>query len=467
MSSLQPIPLWSVEHHEISDAAPLAQVRRGLLGLYPCPALFETGAGFLPVDGNETTFMIDLLLELKLVNDTWHLSAGVPFQWALAACEQLLNNSQASLCERLRRVTQTLALPEGFPLVLALGYSAARFVENLPEIAIEPDVPEVVVRVYRHVVRYEAPEGPARVDVLNAGDNAAAQLDALLGVLRNPPVTASGARLDTEIAVIEDVTDREDFCAAVLRAKEYIRAGDIYQVQLCRRAVSSATIAPVDLYERLATVNPAPYMYYLDLADLHVVSSSPELMIRLQDGVAQVRPIAGTMSREDQRGSALDKIPKEAAEHLMLVDLARNDLARCAVPGGVQVSSFMQQDTYGSLLHLVSTVETRVREQCDVWDLIVANFPAGTMTGAPKVRAMEIIAELEGTARGLYTGCVGYITGANSAVLALTIRTIVGNAGHYVLQSAAGVVADSEAEDEWNEAGAKIKSFSRAMGACA
>jgi anthranilate/para-aminobenzoate synthase component I len=170
-------------------------------------------------------------------------------------------------------------------------------------------------------------------------------------------------------------------------------------------------------------------------------------------------PIAGTMSREDERGSPLDKIPKEAAEHLMLVDLARNDLARCAVPGGVQVTSFMQQDTYGSLLHLVSTVETKVREHCDVWDLIVANFPAGTMTGAPKVRAMEIIAELEGSARGLYTGCVGYITGANSAVLALTIRTIVGNAGRYVLQSAAGVVADSEPEDEWNEAGAKIKSF--------
>jgi anthranilate synthase component 1 len=464
VSSLQPIPLWTVEHHDIADAAPVTQVRRGLLGLYPCPALFETGAGFLPVDGHQTTFMIDLLLELKLVNGTWRLSAGAPFQWALAACEQLLNNSQSSLCERLRRVTQTLALPEGFPLVLALGYSAARFVENLPDIAIERDVPEVLVRVYRQIVRYEDAQGPAQVDVLNAGDNAQAQLDALLAVLRKPPVAPAPA-LATEVAVVEDVTDREAFCAAVSRAKEYIRAGEIYQVQLCRRAVSSAMIAPVDLYERLTSVNPAPYMYYLDLADLHVVSSSPELMIRLHDGVAQVRPIAGTMSREDERGSPLDKIPKEAAEHLMLVDLARNDLARCAVPGGVQVTSFMQQDTYGSLLHLVSTVETKVREHCDVWDLIVANFPAGTMTGAPKVRAMEIIAELEGSARGLYTGCVGYITGANSAVLALTIRTIVGNAGRYVLQSAAGVVADSEPEDEWNEAGAKIKSFSRAMGA--
>ncbi|QIH08010.1 MULTISPECIES: anthranilate synthase component I family protein [unclassified Pseudomonas] len=466
MSSLQAIPLWSVEHHEVADAAPVARVRRGLLGLYPCPALFETGAGFLPVDGNQTTFMIDLLLEFKLVNGAWHLSASEPFEWALAACEQVLNDPQSSLCERLRRVAQTLALPEGFPLVLALGYSAARFVENLPGMAIEQDVPEVLVRVYRHVVRYEAPQGPARIDVLNADANAGADLEALFEVLRQPPA-ASAPGLAVDSAVVEDVTDREGFCAAVSRAKEYIRSGDIYQVQLCRRAVSNASIAPVDLYERLASVNPAPYMYYLDLADLHVVSSSPELMIRLQDGVAQVRPIAGTMSRGDLRGNALDKIPKEAAEHLMLVDLARNDLARCAVPGGVQVSSFMQQDTYGSLLHLVSTVETRVREHCDVWDLIVANFPAGTMTGAPKVRAMEIIAELEGTTRGLYTGCAGYITGANSAVLALTIRTIVGNAGHYVLQAAAGVVADSRAEDEWNEAGAKIRSFSRAMGACA
>ncbi len=332
MSSLQPLPLWSVEHHEIANAAPIAQVRRGLLKLRPFPALFETGVGFLPVDGNQTTFMIDLLLELKLVNGTWRLSAGTPFQWALAACEQLLNNSQLSLCERLRRVTQTLALPEGFPLVLALGYSAARFIENLPDIAIEQDVPEVLVRVYRHIVRYEAPQGPARIDMLNGGANSEAQLDALLTVLCKPPVAPEPV-LVAEAATLEDVTDREAFCAAVSRAKEYICAGDIYQVQLCRRALSSATIAPVDLYERLTLVNPAPYMYYLDLADLHVVSSSPELMIRLHDGVAQVRPIAGTMSLEDLHDIPLDKIPKEAAEHMMLVDLARNDLARSVVPG--------------------------------------------------------------------------------------------------------------------------------------
>lgn len=454
---------WVVERCVVPEAAPVAQVRRRILGLHPRSALFETGAGFQDVDGKQTTFMVDLLFELILVDDTWHVYGSSLFEMKTTECLEAVNDSTQPLWKRLRQVTQLLELPEDFPLVLVMGYSAARFVEHLPGITIEKGEPEVVLRVYRHVVRYDGTKGGAEVDVLKGRHDEVTDTETLIAALTNSGTDSSPSD-SWDLGVIRDLTDRRTFCAAVDRAKEYIRSGDIYQVQLCRRAVSSTTIPPVELYEKLASINPAPYMYYLDLGDRHVVSSSPELMIRSSDGVAQVRPIAGTMTQEDKRGSRLDHIPKEAAEHLMLVDLARNDLARCAIPGGVHVPSFMQLDAYGPLFHLVSTVETPVREDCDIWDLIAANFPAGTMTGAPKVRAMEIIAELEGTARGLFTGCAGYITGKNSGVLALTIRTIVGDSGRYVLQAAAGIVADSKASAEWDEAGAKISSFARAIG---
>lgn len=454
---------WVVERHVVPKAATVAQVRRRILGLYPQPALFETGDGFQAVDGNQTMFMVDLLFELILVDGNWHVYGSGPFEMKTTECKEVISDHTQPLWKRLRKVTHLLALPDDFPLVLVLGYSASRFVEHLPGIAIEKGEPEVVLRVYRHVVRYNGAEQGAQVDVLKSRHDEVIDTKTLITALTDFGTNSSSS--DTwDIGVIRDLTARSTFCAAVNRAKEHIRAGDIYQVQLCRCAVSSASIPPVDLYERLTSINPAPYMYYLDLGDRHVISSSPELMIRSDNGVAQVRPIAGTMAQEDQRGSRLDHIPKEAAEHLMLVDLARNDLARCAIPGGVHVPSFMQVDAYGPLFHLVSTVETPVRTDCDVWDLIATNFPAGTMTGAPKVRAMEIIAELEGTARGLFTGCAGYITGGNSGVLALTIRTIVGDSGRYVLRAAAGVVADSEASDEWDEAGAKIQSFARAIG---
>ncbi|KYC95428.1 MULTISPECIES: anthranilate synthase component I family protein [Bacillus] len=454
---------WVVEQSVVPEAAPVAQVRRRVLSLYPRSALFETGTGFQAVDGKQTMFMVDLLFELILVDGTWQVFGSGPFEMKTSECNEVVNDHTKPLWERMRKVTQILALPEGFPLVLVLGYSAARFVEHLPRIAIEKGEPEVVLRVYRHVVRYNGAEGGAQVDVLKCRHDEVTDTEILIATLTDPEIDLA-PRGPWDLGVIQGLTERSTFCDAVNRAKEHIRAGDIYQVQLCRCAISSARIPPLDLYERLASINPAPYMYYLDLGDRHVVSSSPELMIRSGDGGAQVRPIAGTMAQEDQRGSRLDHIPKEAAEHLMLVDLARNDLARCAIPGGVDVTSFMQMDAYGPLFHLVSTVETPVRADSDIWDLIEANFPAGTMTGAPKVRAMEIIAELEDTARGLFTGCAGYINGENSGVLALTIRTIVGDSGRYVLRAAAGIVADSKASAEWDEAGAKIRSFARAIG---
>ena len=457
---------WAVERTKVPEAAPLAQVRKGMLGLYPHPALFETKRGFQDIDGSKTMFMLDKLLEIKLVDNIWYIDGKGPFEQYVAACYALVNDANQPLCERLRQVTKLLSLPEEYPIMLTLGYSAARFFEHLPQMTAEQGEPEVLMRVYRYLVHYDHgddAEKGAQIDVLKTQHDEVVNTQRLVDALTQPEQSSAPMK-PWQLGSIKDLTEKDAFYAAVERAKEHIRIGDIYQVQLCRRAISNAAIPPVDLYERLVSINPAPYMYYLDLGDRHVISSSPELMLRVSGGMAQVRPIAGTMTHEEYGGSPLEKIPKEAAEHLMLVDLARNDLARCAVTGGVKVSSFMQEDAYGPLLHLVSTIDTPVRRECDIWDLIATNFPAGTMTGAPKIRAMEIISDLEQAARGLYTGCAGYISGTNSAVLALTIRTIIGDSGLYLLQSAAGVVADSQASSEWEEAGAKINSFSRAMG---
>lgn len=454
---------WVVERCVVAEAVPSEVARRRILGLYPQPALFETGSGFQAVDGSKTTFMVDLLFEIKLVDGSWHVYGSGPFEEKVTNCNAVLRADTQPLLERLRQVTQILALPERFPIVLVMAYSAARFIEHLPEITVPKGEVEVLLRVYRYIVQYNSNGNGVVVDVLKTRYEEDTAVASLIEVLMDNRIeTATKGQCDS--GVLQDLTEWNEFSAMVERAKEHIRAGDIYQVQLCRRAVSSSMISPVDLYERLTLANPAPYMYYLDLGDQHIVSSSPELMIRSANGIVQVRPIAGTMAQGEECDNRLDRIPKEQAEHLMLVDLARNDLARCAVSGGVNVESFMQLEAYGSLLHLVSTVEAPIRTNYDIWDLIAANFPAGTMTGAPKVRAMEVIAELESSARGMFTGCAGYITGRDDGVLALTIRTIVGNAGHYVLQAAAGIVADSHASAEWNETGAKIQSFARAIG---
>lgn len=455
---------WFAKQYDIENTLPVAQVRQQLLSLYDKPALFETADGFQAVDGNQTRFMLDLLFDITLMDDTWSVWADDFLADKVPHCERILNNTSQSLWSRLQSVNRFLNLPEGYPMVFALGYSAARFVERLDDMAIKPDEPEVVLRVYRYTVSYNADKEGATISMLQREQQEALN-PALLNALRES-ARHSASSQKWDLGSVSDLTDKDAFCQSVEKAKSHIEAGDIYQIQLARRAVSSAMIPPLSLYEKLVTVNPAPYMYYLDLGDLHVISSSPELMVRCENGISQVRPIAGTKKRDDQTNSPpLDQIPKEMAEHLMLVDLARNDLARCAVKGSVSVPSLMAINAYGSLDHLVSTVDAPIRKGCDIWDVIAANFPAGTMTGAPKVRAMELINTFETGARGLFTGCAGYITGINSAVLALNIRTIIGNPGHYLLQAAAGVVADSEPLSEWEEASAKIRSFARAMGA--
>jgi anthranilate synthase component 1 len=264
---------------------------------------------------------------------------------------------------------------------------------------------------------------------------------------------------------------RERFERIVEQAKEYIMAGDIFQVVLSQRFARPVQAAPFNVYRALRSINPSPYLYYLDLGELQVAGASPELLVRVEDGEVMIRPLAGTRPRGKDADSdlaferELKADEKERAEHLMLVDLARNDVGRVSEPGTVSVSEFMEVERYSHVMHLVSHVTGRLRADLTPYDALRASFPAGTLSGAPKVRAMEIIAELEGERRGVYGGAVGYFSHAGNLDMAITLRTLVLKDGVAYGQVGAGIVADSipasEYEETLHKAGAALRALER------
>jgi anthranilate synthase component 1 len=265
---------------------------------------------------------------------------------------------------------------------------------------------------------------------------------------------------------------RPDYLAAVARAKEYIAAGDVFQVQVGQRITKQFADAPLSLYRALRTLNPSPYMYYYDLGDAHVVGASPEILVRAEsrrgERVVAIRPLAGTRPRgatpelDADLAAELLADPKERAEHLMLIDLARNDIGRIAQTGSVKVSEQMVIERYSHVMHLVSHVEGVLRPGLSNFDVLRATFPAGTLSGTPKVRAMEIIDELEPVKRGIYGGAVGYLSFAGDMDLAIAIRTGIIKGNVLYVQAAAGIVADSVPESEWKETEAKARAVLRA-----
>ena len=261
----------------------------------------------------------------------------------------------------------------------------------------------------------------------------------------------------------------EAFQSMVVRAKEYIVAGDIIQVVLSQRFQRDSTADPVDLYRALRHVNPSPYLFFLRLGEMHLIGSSPEVMVRLEEGIAELKPIAGTRRRgkneqEDrQLADELLQDPKERAEHVMLVDLGRNDLGRIARIGSVQVGQLMAVERYSHVMHLVSDVQAQIAPEKDCFDVLKATFPAGTLSGAPKIRAMEIIAELEPTRRGPYGGAVGYISYDGNMDFCITIRTMLIRDGKIFLQAGAGIVADSDPETEYKETLGKAEGMVQAV----
>jgi anthranilate synthase component 1 len=280
---------------------------------------------------------------------------------------------------------------------------------------------------------------------------------------------SKSVRADSEPVSISSNVTRDQFEANVRTAKEYIAAGDIYQVVLSQRFETKFDADPFMAYRALRHVNPSPYMYFLRMGGRAIVGSSPEMLVRVEGDVMQTHPIAGTRPRgrneeEDQRlAEELKRNEKERAEHVMLVDLGRNDLGRVATYGSVKVPTYMTLERYSHVMHLVSIVEGRLSEKHDRLDALVACFPAGTVSGAPKVRAMEIIAELENRRRGVYAGAVGYLDFAGNLDFCITIRTVVIEDGRAYVQAGAGIVADSNPAAEYEETRDKARAVIQAL----
>lgn len=301
-----------------------------------------------------------------------------------------------------------------------------------------------------------------------AYDEATRKIDAIVQRLRTPLLPENRKATGSHIELASNVT-REQYEASVEKAKEYVRAGDIIQVVPSQRFSGKLSADPFDIYRVMRTLNPSPYMFFLRLDDTIIAGASPEVMVRKEGTRVELRPIAGTRPRgasaeEDIRlAEELLADPKERAEHVMLVDLGRNDLGRVCSTGSVAVTELMVIERYSHVMHIVSNVQGELEENRDAFDLVRAAFPAGTLSGAPKVRAMQIIDELEPVRREIYGGAVGYFSFSGNMDLAITIRTLVIKDGMVHLQAGGGVVADSDPAAEWQETVNKAMAARRAI----
>ncbi len=361
-----------------------------------------------------------------------------------------------------------------------MAYEVARYYERLPMPEADPQgFPESIflftdtLLVFDHIQHAIKVVSHVRLDgdIEASYKQAAFRIDELVERLGQPLL-----RLPYEVKVprsgnsrFESNNTKEDFMQKVMAAKEYIQAGDTYQIQISQRFSRKTDAHPFEVYRALRTVNPSPYMYYLELGDLHVAGASPEMVVRIEDGVIETHPIAGTRRRgrdeadELRMAAELQESEKERAEHIMLVDLARNDLGRVCRPGTVEVTALMEIERYSHVMHMVSHVVGVLRPDVSVYDALRAYFPHGTVTGAPKIRTMEIIAELEQEQRGGYAGCVGYFDLGGNLDTALSIRTIWMKDGVAYVQAAGGVVYDSTPEEEYLESGNKARAMLRAI----
>ena len=405
-------------------------------------ALTDDRAGFVSVAGNALASLRHLLKEsrIELPTDAPPMSAGI-FGY--------LGYDMVRLMEKLPPPPpDALGLPDGMmirPTVMAIFDSVK------DEVAVTaPIYPQRGVSARAAYAR-----ATERIsEVVDALDR---PLDMALRQHDTPPITAQHSN-----------TSPAAYKAMVLKAKEHIAAGDIFQVVLSQRFESEFSLPPFALYRALRRVNPSPFLYYLDFDSFAVVGSSPEILVRVRDGKVSIRPIAGTRRRgatptEDKAlADELLADPKERAEHLMLLDLGRNDVGRVAEIGSIKVTDQFILEFYSQVMHIVSNVEGKLDKKHDILDAMVAGFPAGTVSGAPKVRAMEIINEMEVNKRGIYGGCVGYFGADGEMDTCIVLRTAIVKDGHMYVQAGAGIVADSVPENEHEECINKAKALFRA-----
>ncbi len=365
-----------------------------------------------------------------------------------------------------------------------LAYEAVTRFEKLPSPAADPlNLPEALfmfvdtMLVYDHVTHKIKilSHVPLNGDIESAYRKAVAKIDSLAKKLEQPLKRGQNSKMVSRPTNnLVSNFPRESFEKAVLTTKSYITAGEAIQVVLSQRLAKRTDALPFEIYRALRTINPSPYMFYLDFKDFQIIGASPEMLVRVENGVVTTRPLAGTRPRgkspaEDARlEQELRTDEKERAEHIMLVDLGRNDIGRVSEPGTVQVSDLMDIERYSHVMHLVTHVQGKLRKDMNAYDALRACFPAGTVSGAPKIRAMEIIAELEPEKRGPYAGAVGYFSFSGNMDTAIAIRTIVMKQDTAFIQVGCGVVYDSvparEYEETMNKAKALLKAIQQAEG---
>jgi len=475
------VPLW---HDVLLDletpVAVFAKIRRGPFGflLESAPAGSETWSRytFLGTEPRRAWRLADGVVHDWTAEHGWH--AARTLADPLADLEGLLGEQRPVDVPELGRFWSGAV---GY-----IGYDVVRYIERLPDRdAVRQPLPDALFLFTAVTIIIDNLRSQARLVTgvrVSAGtspgalrrlyDDAAREIGEVADRMRQPSTLAP-----LELAIVAPLPagtsryERGQFLLDIERIREYIAAGDAFQVLLSRRITVPLDFSTTDLYRAIRTINPSPYMYHLILDGVELVGSSPELQLRVSDGRVTVRPIAGTRPRgptaeDDARLEAeLLSDEKERAEHLMLVDLGRNDVGRVARYGTVEVTELMKVERYSHVLHIVSEVRGELRDGLTALDAFRATFPAGTMTGAPKVRAMEIINELEPERRGAYAGAIGYIaSGAQRLDLAITIRTCVVAGGVASVQTGAGIVADSVPEREWAETESKARAMLTAIG---
>ena len=347
-----------------------------------------------------------------------------------------------------------------------MGYEVARYFETLPSPDHDPlGLPEFILMLADTLLVFDHLTHKIKIvshvhldgDVDAAYRQATDRIDSLAERLRQPVPPETPPVISSPSSPVSSNLSQAEFESIVSQAKDYIYSGDIIQVVLSQRLAKPTSATPFAIYRALRSVNPSPYMYYLRLGNIYIVGASPELLARVEDGMVSNHPIAGTRPRGESAAQdlaleeELKTDEKERAEHIMLVDLGRNDIGRVSEPGTVEVTQLMDVERYSHVMHLVSHVQGRLRPELSPFDALRACFPAGTVSGAPKIRAMEIIAELEPDKRGPYAGAVGYFDFSGNLDTAIAIRTIVIKDGVAYIQAGAGIVADSVPEREYQE----------------
>ncbi len=447
----------------------------------------DDGPTFLleSVEGGETRGRYSIIgiqpdMMWRCYGNRSEISTTPPF--AETSFESAWDDSMSTLRDLVRK--HRMELPEGTPPMAAgligyMGYDMVKLMERLPDNNPDPiAIPDACFIRPRAQLIFDAVDGVVYIitpvwdttgDADKAYDAATARIEKIARTLQGP-LDQRNYYKDVP-ATKRDFTSNlteADHAQMVAKAKDYIAAGDIFQVVLCQRFTADFDLPPFALYRSLRHMNPSPFLFYLNFGDYALVGSSPEILVRLRDDTVTIRPIAGTRRRGKNKAEdaalAADLLadPKECAEHLMLLDLGRNDVGRVAAAGEVRVTERMIIEHYSHVMHIVSNVEGTLDPKYDAVDALIAGFPAGTVSGAPKIRAMEIIDELEPIRRSYYGGCVGYFSANGSMDTCITLRTALVKDGKITIQAGGGIVADSVASDEYQECLNKAKAVMRA-----